>query len=160
MMRVDRRRLLAGLAALPVIGAPAAALVRPGMADSGALRLVADTRLPGADALAAAARAQGLPFVDPRGEIIAHFLGEGAGWLRASGPIVGLTSYTDMMLMRDVARQAGRPLRYAAASGQAQPLVDRLEPAQARFVAGLRDAPVSRGQARAFIGRITVKNGE
>ena len=151
MMRVDRSRLLAGLAALPVIGAPAAALLRPDVADASALRLVADTRLPGAQALATAAREQGLPFVDPRGEIVAHFLGEGAGWLRAPGPIIGLTSYTDMMLMRDVAGQAGRSLRYAAARGQAQPLVDRLEPAQAKFVASLRDAPVSRRQARAFI---------
>jgi hypothetical protein len=148
---MDRRRLLTGLAMLPVIGVPAAGLSRPDMADGSDLRLVADTRLPGARALAAAAREQGLPFIDPRGEIVAHFLGEGADWLRASGPIVGLTSYTDMMLMRDVAREAGRSLRYAAARGQARPLVDRLEPGQSKFVASLRDAPVSRGQARAFI---------
>lgn len=151
MMRIDRRRLLTGLAMLPAIGVPAAGLLRPDTAEASELRLVADTRLPGAQALAKAAREQGLSFVDPRGEIIAHFLDEGADWLRASGPIIGLTSYTDMMLMRDVAREAGRLLRFAAASGQAQPLVDRLEPAQSRFVTSLRDAPVARAQARAFI---------
>ena len=151
MMRMDRRRLLTGLAMLPVIGAPAAGLLGPGAANGNDLRLVADARLPGGRALAAVVREQGFPFIDPRGEIIAHFLGEGADWLRGPGPIIGLTSYTDMMLMRDVARQAGRPLRYAAARGRAQPLVDRLDPAQSSFVASLRDAPVSRRQARAFI---------
>lgn len=151
MMQVDRRNLLAGLAMLPVIGIPAAGLLKAGAADASGLRLVADLHFPGGQALALAARKQGLPLIDPAGEIIALFLGEGAGWLRASGPIIGLTSYTDMMLMRDVAREAGRSMHFAAADGQSVPLRARLTPSQERLLASLRDAPVARRQARAFI---------
>lgn len=151
MMRIDRRRLLQGLAVLPVLGAPAAALLQPRLRDGAAPRFIADARMPGARALAATARGQGLAFADPQGEIVTYFLGEGAAWLRTPGPIVGLTSYTDMMLMRDLARQAGRLLHHAAIDDRAGTPGDGLGPAQARLVATLRDAPAARGQPRAFV---------
>lgn len=151
MMQVDRRNLLAGLAMLPLIGIPAAGLLKASTADATGVRLVADLRFPGGQALALAAREQGLPLIDPAGEIIALFLGEGASWLRTPGPIIGLTSYTDMMLMRDVARQAGRSMHVAVADGQSVPLRHRLTPSQERLLTSLRDAPVARRQARTFI---------
>jgi hypothetical protein len=151
-MRSDRRTLLKGLAVLPLAGVPMAGFLTSKVARARTIRFIADTRLPGAAALAATALRQGHAVADPRGEIVAHALAQGPDWLRADGPIIGLTSYTDMMLMRDLARAGGRPMRYAAlATGNALPLVDRLEGPEAAFVAALRDAPVRTGRASAFL---------
>lgn len=151
-MRADRRTLIKGLGLLPLAAMPAAVEVHARGAPADAIRFIADTRLPAARALAAAARRAGHEVGDPQGEIVAHVLGQGADWLAAPGPIIGLTSYTDMMLMRDLARGAGRPMRYAGATRRkAQPLIDRLDGAEAGFLTAIARAPSPIGQAGAFL---------
>lgn len=108
-MTPNRRTLIKGFAALPLAG-----LVN-GAAAAGGMRFVVDMRMPSAPALEARARSRGYELVDPRGEIVALFLGQGAGWLASGTPLIGLTGYSDMHLMRDIARSAGRSLRQVAA---------------------------------------------
>jgi hypothetical protein len=150
-MQTSRRNILKSLGLLPIVGAPTVGLLRSSDALGSELRFVADERMPGGRALAATAKNQGLPCIDPRGEIVLRFLGSEEEWLRASGSIIGLTSYTDMMLMSDLARQAGRSLRFAAGRGQARTLVDRLDVREASLVAAIQNTPASRGQASAFV---------
>ncbi|MBN8818493.1 MAG: hypothetical protein J0I80_07220 [Sphingomonas sp.] len=151
-MTPDRRTLIKGLGLLPLATMPVAGGLKARGAPAGALRFVADERLPGARALAVAARRAGHEVGDPQGEIVAHVLRQGPDWLTARGPIIGLTSYTDMMLMRDLARGAGRPMRYAsAAQGKARPLIDRLDGCEAAFLAAIARAPSRAGQAGAFL---------
>lgn len=148
-MKPTRRTLLKGLAALPLAALPAAPLLAAGGVPA---RFVTDGRLLGGRALAAFARGQGRDVTDPRGEIVALFMGRKTGWLASGGaPIIGLTSYSDMVLMRDMARMAGRPMRYAAAwSRMAPPLFDRLDGAVARqLVTLLRTAAPARARGRA-----------
>ncbi|MCW3834441.1 hypothetical protein ACFQ1E_04800 [Sphingomonas canadensis] len=151
-MSADRRTLLKALSALPLAGLAGAGV--PGAASAqDAIRIVADRRLPGVAALASAARRGGHAVSDPGGEIVAHVLAQGAGWLRSGGPVMGLTSYTDMMLMRDLAREAGRPMRFAAAwnGGGAAPLADRGAEAQAALIAMVRRRPPPAGTASVFL---------
>ncbi len=151
-MSPDRRTLLKALSLLPMAGVPIIGLFRSEIARADTIRFIADARLPGGRTLAATARHQGHDVADPNGEIVAHFLGQGASWLKAGGSIVGVTSYTDMMLMGDLARGAQRPMRYAAAlDDKMSPLVDRLHSAEASFVIALRTPPVRPGRASAFL---------
>lgn len=107
-MTPNRRTLIKGFAALPLAG-----LVN-GAAHAGGMRFVVDMRMPSARTLVVHAHDQGYELVDPRGEIVALFLGRGAGWFASGTPLVGLTAYSDMHLMRDIARSAGRSLRHVA----------------------------------------------
>jgi hypothetical protein len=151
-MTPDRRTVIKGFGLLPLAAMPTAVAVHARGASAGAIRFIADTRLPAARALAVAARRAGHDVGDPQGEIVAHVLAQGPDWLAARGPIIGLTSYTDMMLMRDLARGAGRPMRYASATQRkARPLIDRLDGAEAAFVAAIAHAPSRAGQAGAFL---------
>lgn len=151
-MRSDRRTVIKGFGLLPLATMPVAGALHAAGAQAGALRFVADERLPGARALAAAARRAGHEVGDPQGEIVAHVLRQGPDWLARRGPIIGLTSYTDMMLMRDLARGAGRPMRYASATQRkARPLIDRLDGGEAAFLAAIARAPSRAGQAGAFL---------
>lgn len=151
-MKTDRRSLLKVLSVLPLAGLPMAGLFRSEIASAGVLRFVADERFPDGKRLAVAAIREGRDVTDPRGEIVAHFLGKNANWLESKQSIVGITSYTDMMLMRDLARSRGRKMTYAAAlHGEAPALLNQLDVAHARFVTALRSPTVVPGQASAFL---------
>lgn len=151
-MSTDRRTLLKSLSLLPLAGIPAAGIVWGDVARADTIRFVADNRLAGGRILARVAARQGQDVADPAGEIVAYFLGQGAPWLAAGGSIVGITSYTDMMLMRDLARGAQRRMDYAAAlDGKSPPLVERLDGPQAGFVAALRTPSARPDRASAFL---------
>lgn len=151
-MNTDRRSLLKVLSVLPLAGLPMAGLFRSEIASAGVMRFVADERFPDGKRLAAAASREGRDVTDPRGEIVAHFLGKNANWLEGQQSIVGITSYTDMMLMGDLARSRGRRMTYAAAlHGGAPALVNQLDETHAQFVTTLRSPTVKPGQATAFL---------
>jgi hypothetical protein len=151
-MKADRRSLLKLLSIVPLAAVPLAGLFRAEVASADVLRFVADDRFPEGKSLAAVAQREGYAVANPGGEIVSLFLGQGASWLADDGAIVGITSYTDMMLMRDLARNAGRRMRYASAlAGGAPALVDRLDGGEASFVASLRSPTMQPGKASAFL---------
>ena len=108
-----RRDILKGGAALGAAGFAGL----PGMASaldfSGAPRFIVDGRLPEAPRLIAQARAGGHTLADPQGEVVALLLAPHGRWLSADGMIVGLSSYSDFVLARDVLRGTSRPVRHA-----------------------------------------------
>lgn len=142
-MTPTRRSLLKGLAILPVAGVPLAGVVATAGREH-AIRFVIDRRLPDGPALADFARRRGHALADPQGEIVALFLGAKAGWLKEQGMLIGLTGYSEMVLMRDLLRSVGRSMRYAAAFNDGNaPLADRLEGRAAALVTALHAAPPS-----------------
>lgn len=153
-MRATRRHLLKGFALLPGLAAPLAPALAAAIDDR--TRFIVDTRLPGGKALAKLANAGGHQIAEPRGEIIAEFLGEKAGWLDGPAAMIGLTGYSEMVLMRDLARTGGRPMRYAARWGSrgAAPLINRkLDDPMTRLIASLQQAAPAqpRTQASSFL---------
>lgn len=136
-MRATRRTLLKGMTMLPLAGAP----ISPALAAMAPARFVVDARLPGGRALASFARNRGHDLAEPRGEIVALFLADKAGWLADPAPLIGLTGYAELVLMRDLARTSGRPMRYAARWGGADaPLISRLDAPGLAFMTALHEA--------------------
>lgn len=88
------------------------AVAPPAMAESRADAVfLLDARLPEAAALTARARASGHMSIDPQGEMIRLLTSEKARFWIDAGTVIGLTTYTDLMLARDVLRAIGRPIR-------------------------------------------------
>ncbi|WDF75118.1 hypothetical protein [Novosphingobium sp. KACC 22771] len=89
------------------------AVAPPVMAQrrAGAMFLL-DARLPEAAALRARADAFGHRSIDPQGEMIRLLTGEKASLVNGAATVIGLTTYTDLMLARDVLRGMGRPIRH------------------------------------------------
>jgi len=148
MSRIARRTLLKGAALLPVghlAGAsplPAAGRERP--------RFIIDHRLQEADHIAARARAQGCPVADPECEIIRLLLDRRDPWLSASGAIIGLTGWSDLMLAQDALRMAGRPLLHASAlrDGKEERLIGRADSRAGATLASLLGGEDMRRPAR------------
>lgn len=154
-MKSTRRHMLKGLALLPGLAVPLTP-TRAGTSLQPRVRFVVDRRLPGGKALAGLATAGGHDLAEPRGEIVAEFLGDKSRWLDGTAPLIGLTGYSEMVLMRDLARSAGLPMRYATRWGNADtaPLICRkLDEPTARLIASLQKAPAgqSRGGATSFL---------
>lgn len=106
-MSISRRTVLGGMIATPL----AAAVSAPAWAAPllrAPLRIIADRRLAGGQALAAFAAQHGLPIADPEGEMIHLFLGACASWLSDGVPLIGVTGYADFVLISGLAREAGK----------------------------------------------------
>lgn len=108
---ISRRALLAGMAR----GGIVAGAALPGSAWAAVLpqspfRAIGDLRREGGRALQTAARSTGCDFADPQGEIVRLLQGPAAGWLApsSSAPLIGYTGWSDYLLARDLARDAGR----------------------------------------------------
>lgn len=109
-----RREILKGGLALT---ASTAVLLPAGAAQAGAadgpLRFVVDMRLPEAALLAERARQGCHGLHDPAGEIV-HLL-HAPEWRSRGGVVIGLTTWSDFALARDILRTSGNPIRHAVA---------------------------------------------
>lgn len=108
-----RRDILKGGIALAAASSATLPHVAQALPGTGPMRFVVDTRLPEAARLTQRARTAGQLPADPRGEIVALLLS--AEWAGNTGSIVGLTTWTDFALARDILRSSATPVRHAIA---------------------------------------------
>jgi hypothetical protein len=107
----SRREVLGATAALLGLAVAPRAVAAT---DEGAA-FILDARLPEAAALAARARMAGHRAADPQGEMVRLLFGPQGKALTGSGTIIGLSTYSDFVLARDVLRDMGRAPREALA---------------------------------------------
>ncbi|KUR75166.1 hypothetical protein [Novosphingobium sp. Fuku2-ISO-50] len=113
---ISRRALLTGMARGTIVAGAAL----PGSAWAAVLpqspfRAIGDLGREGGRALQAAAHSAGCDFADPEGEIVRLLQGPAIGWLAPSSqaPVIGYTGWSDYLLARDLARDAGRRIVHA-----------------------------------------------
>ncbi|NOW45260.1 hypothetical protein FHW96_001415 [Novosphingobium sp. SG751A] len=130
---ISRRAMLGAMAVLPGMG------MAPRAWAAGACHFILDARLPEAAAIRAKAEAAGHRSADPEGEIVRLLLSDEGRQM--AGTIIGLTTYSDYILARDILRmrhrQVDRP--HALPDGDAGDL----------RLASLRDACARRCASRA-----------
>lgn len=100
---VNRRAVLGAMAVLPGLA------MAPRAQAAAGFHFILDALLPEAAAIRARADAAGHPCADPAGEIIRLLLSEEGHQM--AGTIIGLTTYSDYVLARDMLRMRGRRMR-------------------------------------------------
>lgn len=111
---LSRRELLRA-ASITLGLAAGLGLTTPALAASMGPAFLIDSRLPEAAALAARARQVGGLLADAGGEMVRLLLGPHGEALIAASTLIGLSTYSDLVLARDVLRSRGRPLQGAIA---------------------------------------------
>jgi len=100
---VNRRAVLGAMAVLPGLA------MAPRAQAAAGFHFILDALLPEAAAIRARADAAGHPCAHPAGEIIRLLLSEEGHQM--AGTIIGLTTYSDYVLARDMLRMRGRRMR-------------------------------------------------
>ena len=134
---VNRRAVLGAMAVLPGLA------MAPRAQATAGLHFILDARLPEAAAIRARADAAGHPCAAPAGEIIRLLLSEEGPQM--AGTIIGLTTYSDYVLARDMLRMRGRRVRTPHALPHGLPGGEVGDP----VLASLRDACARRCASRA-----------
>lgn len=106
-LNASRRQVLGAATALLGLAAAPRAWAAPYDRAS----FIIDARLPEGPPLIERARASSHPIADPQGEIIRLLLGPQGPVLTRAGTIIGLSTYTDFVLARDMFRNVGRSVR-------------------------------------------------
>lgn len=92
-----------------------------GAVAAGRARYVVDMTLPEAPQLARRIGKAGHDLHDPQREIVALLLSP--QWDNRGGPIIGLTTWSDFALARDLLRTSARPIRHAVVLEGSRPAV-------------------------------------
>ncbi|WJT00896.1 hypothetical protein [Novosphingobium humi] len=132
-----RRAVLGAMAVLPGLA------MAPRAQAAAGFHFILDARLPEAAAIRAWADAAGHPCADPAGEIIRLLMSEKDHPM--AGTVIGLTTYSDYILARDMLRMQGRRLRAPHMLPDGLPGAQGGDP----MLAGLRDACARRCGSRA-----------
>ncbi len=146
---MKRRTVLAGAAALPMLG-----LAGPALRNlfSESKQLIYDEKLSRAQLAAQRARAMGLGTQATGGEIATLLLGRGRADVSAdAGSVIGLTGYSEFVLAGDILRRQGRAVRPIAQFDTSDNWLEQPQPGSEahRLVAALLASEDAVPQSRA-----------